>query len=108
MAGNLLEISIRSGTVESILAKRKNKAEEKELNVQAKLIPSIFSEERIRLLKEINGERNVSILSKLLNRHIGHISRDLAYLEKYGIIKFEKRGREKIPMMRDHELIISI
>ncbi len=108
MARNLLEVGIRFGTVEDILVKKKKRREEKEIKVQAKLIPSIFSEERIRLLKEINGERNISSLSKLLNRHIEHISRDLAYLEKYGLIKFEKKGRKKIPLVKNYKLIIKV
>lgn len=100
-----LEVEIRFGTVDDFLKKKS----EKTITVNAKLIPSIFSEERIRLLKEIKKANcNVSDLSKKVGRRIEHVSRDLAYLEKYGIINFEKRGREKIPRLTNYELAINI
>lgn len=100
-----LEVGVLFGTVEDFLKKKS----EKTINVKAKLISSIFSEEKIRLLREIKkGNYNVSDLSKKVGRKIEHVSRDLAYLEKYGIINFEKKGREKIPRVTDYELTINI
>ena len=100
-----IEVGIRFGTVEDFLKKKSGNA----ITVNAEAVSSIFSEERIRLLKEIKtGVYNVSDLSSRLDRRIEHVSRDLAYLEKYGIIVFEKKGREKIPRVANHNLTIDI
>ncbi len=95
MARNL-EIGIRFGTVEEFIKGRK------EIRVKADLVPRILSKERIKLLREINGKDNISEISQRLNRRIEHISRDLALLKKYGMIRFERTGREKIPVVMDY------
>ncbi len=91
-----LEIGIRFGTVEEFIKGRK------EIRVKADLVPRILSKERIKLLREINGKDNISEISQRLNRRIEHISRDLALLKKYGIVRFERNGREKIPVVMDY------
>ncbi|MBU4265789.1 MAG: hypothetical protein KKE96_01010 [Candidatus Altiarchaeota archaeon] len=97
-----LEIGIRFGTVEGFIKGGK------EVRVKAEAIPRILSGERIRLLGEINGKDNISEISHRLNRRIEHVSRDLALLKEHGIIRFERKGREKIPAVIDHEMVIRI
>lgn len=101
----IIEVGIRFGTVEDAIASMKKK----QGRIEAKLIPSIFSEERIRLLKEIKkGNYTVTELSREVGRKIENVSRDLAYLKKQGIITFEKKGREKIPIIINYGLTIDI
>ena len=97
-----LEIGIRFSTVKEFIKGRK------EIRVKADTISRILSGERIKLLGEINGKDNVSEISQRLNRRIEHVSRDLALLKKHGIIRFERKGREKIPIVIDHEMVIRI
>lgn len=101
-----IEIGIRFGTIEDLIDKKKK--DQRGINIESKLISKILSEERIRLLKEINGKDCISVISKRLDRRIEHVSRDLALLKRYGIIDFEKSGREKIPMMSEGKLTIRV
>ncbi len=101
-----IEIGIRFGTIEDFIDKKKK--DQREINIKAGVVSKILSEERIRLLKEINGRDCVSVISKRLDRRIEHVSRDLAILKRYEIIDFEKKGREKIPIILDQELMIKV
>jgi len=97
-----LEIGIRFGTVEEFIKGRK------EIRVTADVIPRILSGERIKLLGEINGMDNISEISQRLDRRIEHVSRDLALLKRHGIVKFKIKGREKIPVVTEHRMIIRV
>jgi len=101
MARNL-EIGIRFGTVEEFIKGGR------EIRVKADTIPRILSGERIKLLGEINGRDNISEISQGLDRRIEHVSRDLALLKKHGIIRFKRKGREKIPVITDHRMVIRV
>ncbi len=89
--------------------KKAKKLPETTVYIKPELVPRIFSKQRIRLLREIREEKgNVSQISRRLNRKIENISRDLAYLQEYGIIDFKRRGKEKIPVIVRDRLVISI
>lgn len=97
-----LEIGIRFGTVEEFIERRK------EIRVKADIVSRILSRERIKLLREINGKDNISEISQRLDRGIEHVSRDLALLKKYGIVRFERNGREKVPVVMNYRMVITI
>jgi len=97
-----LEIGIRFGTVEEFIQGRR------EIRVEADAIPRILSGERIKLLGKINGMDNISEISQRLDRRIEHVSRDLALLKRHGIIKFKRKGREKIPIVTDYRVVIRV
>lgn len=113
-----MNLEIKLGDLEDMakeikdVLKHPEKAEklpETTIYIKPELIPKIFSKERVRLLKEVRGEKsNVSQLSKKLKRKIENISRDLSYLHEYGIIEFKRRGKEKIPTIVKDKVIIGI
>lgn len=62
---------------------------------------SLFSPERIRLLKALKENNFGSIynLAKKLNRRYEAIYRDIKYLEGFGLIEIKSENRNKVPVL---------
>lgn len=69
---------------------------------------AVFTERRIELIKTLTEKepKSVNELAKLLKRHQEAISRDLKYLEGMGVIKTDKKGKNRIPLI-NKKLIIT-
>lgn len=69
---------------------------------------AVFTERRIELIKALTEKKPKSVneLAKSLKRHQEAISRDLKYLENMGVIKTEKKGKNRIPLI-NKKLIIT-
>lgn len=64
-------------------------------------ISAIMSSERSRIISLIDGNRlAVTEIARRLGRKQEAVSRDLGILNRFGVIGFERRGREKIPILR--------
>lgn len=62
--------------------------------------------ELIDLLARSKGESITSIASAL-GRSVPNVYRDLKLLEKFRLVRFEERGRERIPALTLKRLILS-
>jgi predicted transcriptional regulator len=71
---------------------------------------TIFTERRIELIKKIMEKKPKSVneLVKALKRHQEAISRDLKYLERIGLIKIEKRGKNRAPSVNKKLIVIPL
>lgn len=113
-----MKTAVRLGTIEDFrqavleVIADPTKAEdqpEHTLFIPPEFVPKIFSEERVRIIREIrNHEYNINDLSKRLGRKRENVSRDLRILKEYGIVDFKKNGREKNPIIVKDELVIKI
>ncbi|MFH1835737.1 MAG: ArsR family transcriptional regulator [Methanobacteriota archaeon] len=71
-------------------------------------VPKLFSEERVRLIHEIRkNDYSVTQLASKLKRRRENVSRDLAILEHFGLVRVCKIGREKHPKTLP-EIVISL
>jgi|YelNatPaOPRAMG01_1025707.scaffolds.fasta_scaffold177630_1 predicted transcriptional regulator len=73
-------------------------------------LSEVFTKERMRIIEAIRDNKPESIgkLSKLLNRDIAAVHRDLKILEKYEIIRLEKSGRVVKPVLDKSSIFIQI
>ena len=61
-------------------------------------VAEVFTPERARLhmvLQERGLVESVSKLADLLGRPVSAVSRDVTYLEGFGLLRLERRGKEK-------------
>jgi predicted transcriptional regulator len=61
----------------------------------------------IHMIKNSNP-KTIGALSKMTGRPIESVSRDLRILNSYDIVKFEKHGREKKPIIEKDAIIIPL
>lgn len=61
--------------------------------------------ELIEVLSRSRGE-NITRLASILSRSVPNVYRDLRFLERYKLVRFEERGREKIPMLTLKRIIL--
>lgn len=73
-------------------------------------ITKIFTKERLSLIKTINQKhpRTISELSRIVERNLVAVERDLGILEEYGIVKLEKKGKEVMPIIGKKALILPL
>lgn len=73
-------------------------------------ITKIFTKERLRLIKTINQKhpKTISELSKIVERNLVAVERDLKILEDFGIVKLEKKGKEVMPTIEKKVLILPL
>jgi len=73
-------------------------------------ISKIFTKRKIELITTIKKENpdSVSELSREVDRKLSAVERDLKELEKFGIVKLEKKGRVMKPEVRWDVLILPI
>lgn len=71
---------------------------------------TLFTERRIELIKTIANKKPKSVneLVKLLKRHQEAISRDLNYLKNMGMIKIEKKGKNRVPSTNKKLIVIPL
>lgn len=67
-----------------------------------KSLSEVLSENNLRLLQVINEEKPSSIkeLAEITHRQPGNLSRTLRTMERYGIIEFEKSGKNSRPVAK--------
>lgn len=70
-------------------------------------VEKLLSKSKMKLINIVRFKQPKTIgkLSKIANRPIESVSRDLRLLNSYGLIRFEKNGKEKCPKT-DKEIII--
>jgi predicted transcriptional regulator len=71
---------------------------------------SVFTERRIELVKTIieKKPKSVNELVKLLKRHQEAVSRDLSYLERIGVVRIEKKGKNRIPSTNKKLIVVPL
>ena|SRR3989344_7995680 len=70
----------------------------------------IFTRERLRLLRLIqsNGPKNVTKLSKLADRRLSAVIRDLELLERFHLVELQKKGKNIVPTVKKEILILPL
>lgn len=70
----------------------------------------VFSPERLKLLRLVSKEPKLSVteLAGILKRKREAVSRDMRFFEGLGLIKLEKKSREKRPSRVIEEISISL
>jgi DNA-binding transcriptional ArsR family regulator len=72
-------------------------------------VSSLFAPARLELLRTIGRERlTVGQLAKRLHRRVPSVSRDLTILERRGLLRFEVRGKRKIPELRRTLIVLPL
>lgn len=72
-------------------------------------LPRILTRQRLRLLRVLRQEgpvESVTRLSERLGRDQGQVSRDLAYLEGWGLVELERDGRSKTVRAPDRPILL--
>ncbi|MFH1391798.1 MAG: hypothetical protein ABIH20_05790 [Candidatus Diapherotrites archaeon] len=70
----------------------------------------LFTKKRLELVRVIqkNKPANVSALSELVGRRLSAVTRDLELLEKFSIVKLEKKGKNVKPRVIKSLLILPL
>ncbi len=72
-------------------------------------LSSLFAPTRLELLHRISeGSLTVSELARALHRKVPAVSRDLRAFESRGLVRFEVRGRRKIPRLRRSLVVLPL
>ncbi len=71
---------------------------------------SRLTETRLRVLAALRqlGSANVKELTEYLHRDAKNVSRDVAYLESYGLIEAHRHGRDKHLHAAGNEIVIAV
>ncbi len=71
---------------------------------------SLFTKKRLELIEQIKSKNPQSVqeLAKITKRAKQAVTRDLKILERFGIIRLEKKGRTAIPIVERQIVILSI
>lgn len=73
-------------------------------------ITKFVTKKRLELLEVINIKRPASVkeLSALVTREISAVDRDLKILERYGLVKLERKGREVTPKVAKKAIVLPL
>ena len=73
-------------------------------------IHKILTEKRLELIRAINvnPDKNIDALAKILHRKREAVSRDLGILEGMGIIELKRKGKSRIPFVQKHYIIVTL
>ncbi|MBI5061270.1 MAG: hypothetical protein HZB67_03070 [Candidatus Aenigmarchaeota archaeon] len=73
-------------------------------------ISTIFSKEKLRLIDIITKRKpkTISNLAKLVDREISAVDRDLKLLEKYDIVRLERKGRTVKPIIIKEIMVLPL
>lgn len=71
---------------------------------------SKLTETRLRILQTLrdHGEVNLKELTAYLKRDPKNVSRDVAYLESFGLVEAHRHGKEKCLQAAGNEILISV
>ncbi len=71
---------------------------------------SIFTRKRLELLDliKIHHPQSVQELARITKRTKQAVTRDLKILEKFEIIRLEKKGRESLPLIQREVVVLAI
>lgn len=69
------------------------------LSLSDSKVTQIFTKKRLELIRLIQEKKpkNSTELSKLANRQLSAVKRDLELLEKFHVVELEKKGKNVIP-----------
>ncbi len=78
------------------------------LAIPPRLLALLFSRRRVELLEALERERvsSISELAQRVGRSVEAVSRDLKILHKWGLIRYERRGRRKAPLLAARSIVI--
>lgn len=70
----------------------------------------LFTKKRLELISVIRAKkpRNVTKLAELVSRDLTAVMRDLKILESIGIVSLEKSGKDVLPKIEVHTLILPL
>ena len=73
-------------------------------------LTKLFTHERLRIIETVRSKnpKTVSALCTRLNRDKAAVSRDLAILEGFGIIRLERHGRTARPVLDKKVIVLPI
>ena len=80
------------------------------LSISDEEITQIFTKERLKLVRLIQEKKpkNATELSKLAQRRLSAVIRDLELLEKLHIVELEKKGKNIVPTVKKEILILPL
>ncbi len=80
------------------------------LSLSDEEITQIFTKERLRLVRLIQGKKpkNATELSKLAERRLSAVIRDLEVLEHFHIVGLQKKGKNIVPTVKKEILILPL
>lgn len=80
------------------------------LSLSQEEISSVFTKKRLELVKILRDKRpaNVTELSRLAGRKLTAVLRDLYLLEKFQIVKMEKKGKNIAPQIAKSVIVIPL
>ncbi len=81
-----------------------------EIKIPDQVISSLFTKERIKILKTLNTQKieSISHLSRVCNRDIKNVYQDLILLEKFNLIHLEKSRKNRIPRLKAERILFEI
>ncbi len=73
-------------------------------------ITKFVTKKRLELLEVINIRHPTSVkeLSALVTREVSAVDRDLKILERYGLVKLERKGREVTPKVAKKAIVLPL
>ena len=73
-------------------------------------LTSLITKKRLELLDIINEKRPATVkeLSMLAKREISAVDRDLKILERYSLVKLERKGREVTPKIMKKAIVLPL
>ena len=78
------------------------------LAVPPRALALLFSRKRVELMEALGKERapSISELARRVGRSVEAVSRDLKILHKWGLIRYEQRGKRKEPVLAARSIVI--
>ncbi len=70
----------------------------------------LLSRRMIELIDALhrNPGANITQLANLLGRSVANVYRDLLFLKRYRLVRFEARSRERIPLLTLRKIVVSV
>lgn len=80
------------------------------LSMSDEEITKIFTKERLRLIRLIQEKKpkNATELSRLVERRLSAVIRDLELLESFHIVELQKQGKNIVPQVKKEILILPL
>ncbi|MEM3646849.1 MAG: hypothetical protein QW334_01705 [Thermofilum sp.] len=77
--------------------------------IPADVVHRLLSKRMRELVEVLSRSRGESItrLASILGRSVPNVYRDLKFLEKYKLVRFEERGRERVPTLTLKRIVLS-
>jgi predicted transcriptional regulator len=70
---------------------------------------ALFAPARLELMRRISRESvTVGVLAHSVHRKVPAVSRDLKVLERYGLVRFQVKGKRKYPELVRHFVVLPL